>query len=533
MKKAPNIAALLASVFISACTISTPDNCSQSQLKPDIFPDYTDIEIPSNIAPMNFLIDNEADAWVTSLTNSRTTVNVKGQKVRIPEKSWRKLLSDGESTIKVQVYIKNDGQWTAMAPFSMEITDEIDPYISYRRIPVAVEAYEILDLCQRNLTNFDEDIFFSNTMVQTQDQGTCVNCHHYGNYHTDNMQFHVRQYKGGTVLLIDGEPRKVNMKTDSTMSAGVYPSWHPTHDYIAYSNNKTHQSVHSMSHDKLEVIDEENDIVLYNIRENAVSPIENDSSELECFPGWSADGRTLYYVSAHYEAPFGPQRKSQIFLDRKQLHFNLYSKPFDPETRTWGPHRLVYNAEAVDSSMTWPRLSPDGRYMLTVISTHGIFPLDQIASDLFLFDFKTGTARNAKEVNSPFAESYHVWSSNSKWIMYSTRREDGVHTRLYFSHIDEKGHFSKPFTLPQKDPAYNREHLYAFNIPEFMIEPIKISAHELADFVSGTDATPAAFESKRETDAEGNLLTTDYRIDGTTGASAIGSGQASEEMYLH
>lgn len=523
-----------AALLFAACSGKPGNNPVVTGNDALIFPDYKDVLLPRNIAPANFMIDNEADAFYSVLTNGDVSVGVKGKKVRIGMKDWHELISGNEDKIIVQIYTKENGKWNALVPFPIMLSnDSIDQYITYRRIPVAVESYEILDMCQRDITNFSEKIFFSNTMVQNNESGTCVNCHHCGNYSNSKMQFHVRQYKGGTVLAINGELRKVNMKTDSTISAGVYPSWHPTHDYIAYSNNKTHQSVHAMSHDKLEVIDEENDIVLYNIKENAVSPIETDSTELECFPAWSADGRTLYYVSAHYDAPFGPNRKSNIFLDRKTLHFNLYAKPFDPDTRTWGPHYMVYNAEAADSSMTWPRLSPDGRYMMTCISTHGIFPIDQIASDLFIFDFKKGTARRATEINSQYAESYHVWSSNAKWIMWSTRREDGVHTRLYFSHIDENGNFSKPFALPQKDPEFNRSNLYAFNIPEFMVEPINISAREFAEFIANNDAVPAAFESKRETNEEGVLITTDYRVDGTTSASAVGNSQSTEEMYLH
>ncbi|MCQ2083119.1 MAG: hypothetical protein MJY58_01305 [Bacteroidaceae bacterium] len=519
---------------VAACADSPKGNLVKIGESVCIFPDYSEVTIPRNIAPTNFVIDNDADAYRTILTNGDVSVTKSGRKICFGSKDWNRLTNGTGNAISVQIQLKKGAQWGALEPFNIYLSDDsIDQYITYRRIPVAVESYEILDMCQRDITNFKEKIFFSNTMVQDNESGTCVNCHHCGNYSASKMQFHVRQFKGGTVLAINGELRKVNMKTDSTMSAGVYPSWHPTHDYIAYSNNKTHQSVHAMSHDKLEVIDEENDIILYNINENAVSPIETDSSELECFPAWSADGRTLYYVSAHYEAPFGPERKSRIFLDRKNLHFNLYAKPFNPDTRTWGPHYLVYDAEAADSSMTWPRLSPDGRYMMTCISTHGIFPIDQIASDLFIFDFKNGTARKATEINSQYAESYHVWSSNSKWIMWSTRREDGVHTRLYFSHIDENGNFSKPFALPQKNPEFNRTNLFAFNIPEFMTEPIGISAREFAEFISENDAVPAAFESKRETDESGVLITTDYRVDGTTSASAIGKGQASEEMYLH
>ena len=486
---------LAIALSLAACSPKAPSAYTSTDLDPALFPDYKDITIPRNIAPMNFLIEENEDAFITQLKSESGEITVKGNKVRIPMSKWKVLTDSPEVT--VQIYGRSNGQWTAYRPFKMTVADEIDPYISYRIIPVAVESYEKLTIRERNITNYKEKVIVSNTMIQNNAQGTCINCHYYRNWDTDNMLFHVRQYKGGTILVLDGKLHKVNMKTDSTISAGVYPSWHPTHDYIALSNNKTHQSVHAMSHDKLEVIDEENDIILYSTHDNTVSVIENDSSELECFPGWSADGRTLYYVSAHYVAPYGPDRKNQMFIDREKLHFNLYSKPFDPDTRTWGPKKLIYDAAAIDSSMTWPRVSPDGRWMVCCVSTHGIFPLDQIASDFVIYDLEDQSYRYADEINSPFAESYHCWSSNGKWIVFSTRREDGVHTRLYFSHIDENGHFSKPFALPQRDPEFNREFLYAYNIPEFMKEPVHITPKQFASFISRTDATQSKYESKK------------------------------------
>jgi len=483
-------------MFLAACGPKVPTSYTQENSKPEIFPDYTDVVIPANIAPLNFRIEEPGQKYVTIISSGSCKVSVGGEKVIIPSRKWEELKKGG--TLDVRVYVLRNGTWNGYEPFSMEVSDDIDPYISYRTIPVAVETYEKLSIWQRNITNFKDKVIFANTMVETNASGTCINCHKYKNYSTNNMMFHVRQYKGGTIMVLNGKLHKVNMKTDSTITAGVYPEWHPTHDYIALSNNKTHQSVHAASHDKLEVLDEESDIILYDTRTNSVSVIENDSSELECFPGWSADGRMLYYVSAHYEAPFGPERKSQIFVDREQLHFNLYSKTFDPDTRTWGPKQLVYDAAAKDSSMTWPRVSPDGKWMLCCVSNYGVFPLDQIASDFVLYDLSTGEYRYTDEINSRFAESYHVWSSNSKWVMFSTRREDGIHTRLYFSHIDENGNFSKPFALPQRDPDFNREFLYAFNIPEFMKEPVHITPRQFASFISSTDATPSKYESKRE-----------------------------------
>lgn len=493
MKHFITIVAILG--IMTSCT-QIPTSTSPVDAVPSIFPDYTDVVIPSNIAPLNFRIEEKGEKYVTVVTGRSEKVIITGSKVVIPKGKWEKLKRTG--LIEVQVYIMDQNKsWHSYTPFTFTVSDEIDPYISYRIIPVAVESYQELSIKERNLTNFKENTIFSNTMVQTNENGTCINCHYYKNYTTDNMLFHVRHYKGGTVLVLDGQLHKVNMKTDSTLSAGVFPAWHPTHDYIALSNNRTHQSVHSASHDKLEVLDDISDLILYDIKNNAVSIIENDSCELENYPAWTPDGKKLYYVSYKYEGGYGEKRKNEMFLARKEFHFNLYSKSFDPDTRTWGPTKMEFDAAALDSSITWPRVSPDGKRLLACISTHGVFPLDQIVSDFIMFNLEDGSYRHVDELNSPFAESYHSWSSNGKWILFSTRREDGVHTRLYFSHIDENGHFSKPFALPQEDPDFNREFLYAFNIPEFMKEPVHITPRQFASFISSTEATRSKYESKK------------------------------------
>ena len=158
---------------------------------------------------------------------------------------------------------------------------------------------------------------------------------------------------------------------------------------------------------------------------------------------------------------------------------------------------MFYDAAAVDSSITWPRVSPDGRWMLCCISTHGVFPPNQEVSDLMVFDLKNGTRRYVTELNSNKSESYHSWASNGKWVVISSRREDGVHTRPYLAHLNSDGTFTKPFLLPQKDPEFMHKFLYSFNIPEFTVEPVKVSARVLASFVKSTDPTPASFEQKR------------------------------------
>ena len=85
-----------------------------------------------------------------------------------------------------------------------------------------------------------------------------------------------------------------------------------------------------------------------------------------------------------------------------------------------------------------------------------------------LLDLETGTVRTVTELNSDQTDSYHSWSSGGQWVVFSSRRIDGRYTRLFISHFDGKGHFSKPFLLPQEDPEFNQLRLKSYNIPEFI-----------------------------------------------------------------
>lgn len=83
-------------------------------------------------------------------------------------------------------------------------------------------------------------------------------------------------------------------------------------------------------------------------------------------------------------------------------------------------------------------------------------------------------------LNSSDVESYHSWSSNGRWVIFSSKRIDGRYTRLYVAHWDGK-RFTKPLLLPQKNPEHNRERLYSYNIPEFAKTAVSIDRDQMAE----------------------------------------------------
>ena len=478
-------------LLLCACTrrAEVPSQSAKADRLPTLFPDYVDVTVPCNICRLNFSIDEAGQQVVAQMTAGGLTYTYgEGRNVLIDEDEWAELLAAARGgSIGVEVFVCNDGAWTAYKPFSIHVaTDSIDPYISYRLIQPSYVAYRELSIRQRNLTTFDESVIYSNRDVMTNTVGQCINCHSYQNYGTRNMLFHMRQHLGGTMLVKDGNPVKIDMKTDSTLSAGVYPSWHPRLPLVAFSTNLTGQVFHTRSTDKVEVQDTQSDLILYDVEQNAVQHIRQTSDELEIFPCWAPDGRTLYYCSARSVITSPDSIAEQTIERYEALKYDIYALDFNEAARTFSEPRLVYSASQKGLSATLPRFSPDGRFLVFAQGDHGCFHVWHHDADICMIDLQTDSldAVALETVNSERSESYPSFSSNGRWLMVASRRDDGNYTRPYIAHFDPATQtFSKPFELPQQHPSFYTFCLRSFNRPEFMTEPVTVSQKQFVSVV--------------------------------------------------
>ena len=460
-----------------------PSSSKDAGCLPAIFPDYCDVTVPCNIAPLNFMLPaDQFDACVArfSTPNGRQQTYGKGVKVQMPESEWHAMLdaSKGKS-LKVEVWGQKENEWLSFAPFEIHVADEpIDEYLSYRLIEPSYIVYDYMEIAQRNLTSFEETQIFNNKVSCDDPKGQCINCHSYQNYKTDNMLFHARVTRGGTVIVSDGKVSKVNLKRDNTISAGVYPAWHPTARLIAFSTNLTHQVFHTAHPNKVEVFDTASDLILYDVATDSVSIISNDSILLEVFPTWSPDGRYLYYCKS---VPLPEElRGEDISATWSKVQYNLYRRSFELTSRTFGEEELVYDAASADKSVTLPRVSPDGRYILFAEGQHGCFHIWHHDADIACLPLAQDSVIDLSCLNSEgFAESYPSWSSNGHWIMCASRRTDGNYSRVFISYFSN-GKARKAFLLPQEDPEHNVFRLKSYNRPEFMVEPVGISVNQFS-----------------------------------------------------
>lgn len=503
---------IIATVAFVACGNQIPSTFNESSELPPIYPDYTNVTVPVNMAPLTFLADTVNDGIVARLTAGGETVVCGGTQVQPDADDWHRLSEKAcGKAIQVEVYIEIEGQWTRFKPFNVYVSpDSIDPYISYRLIAPSYVTYEDLTINQRCLENYDESVIYENMLTSSKDDSQCINCHNYQQYNPERMQFHARQHLGGTVIAYDGKIRKIAMGNDSILSAGVYPAWHPQLPLIVYSTNKTFQTFHIINPDKIEVFDTQSDLIAYDVERNEVTNIENDPLEFEVFPCWAPDGRTLYYCSAHFEYQDSIDPGLEFIQRFSEVKYNIYRKSFDPETRQFGPRELVFDASAMDKSATLPRVSPDGRWLMFSLARYGVFHIWHHDADLWIaplsssegdtiaadsIEAPSGAVKGASpltELNSADTESYHSWSSNGRWVVFSSRRYDGNFTRPFFAHIDKDGNATKAFELPCADPDYHRQFMRSYNIPEFMNGPVTIRPQDFADVLK-RDGEPVKY----------------------------------------
>jgi dipeptidyl aminopeptidase/acylaminoacyl peptidase len=281
----------------------------------------------------------------------------------------------------------------------------------------------------------------------------------------NTMLFHMRAGNAGTYIYKNGIIEKLDTKTDSTLGPGVYPSWHPGGKYVAFSVNRIVQTFHAIPDKKIEVLDTLSDVIVYNVQTHSIftTAAISSKSRLETFPSWSPDGKSLYFCSAKARSP----------KDYKEIRYDLLKISFNPENERFGDVDTVYKASELGKSISFPRISPDGKYVLFCMSDYGNFSIWHPESDLYLLNLSTKEIAKP-DINSKQTESYHTWSSSGRWLVFSSRRLDGLFTRPYFSYMDQKGTLHKPFILPQKYPLFYDRFLKSYNIPELVKSKVNL-----------------------------------------------------------
>lgn len=475
---------MMAAMMLASCT-ERPENVTRVDKVPAIFPDYSGVTIPDGIAPMDFNVtgDDYDCVDVTVKGSKGGEVHSSGDYAKFDLDEWHSLTRQNKGgTLTFTVCVEKDGKWTQYKDFTMTVS----PYaigdwgLTYRRIAPGYEVYGHMGIYQRDLSTFDETPIFDNLAAP----GACVNCHTPNRTNPDQYTFHVRGEHGATVVHRDGKEELLKAKNDSIHGSMVYPYWHPSGKYCAYSTNNTHQSFHSVRSERIEVFDQSSDVFVYepSTHQLILDSLLMTKDHYETYPAFSPDGRTLYFCSSTAEP---------IPSGYKDIKYNICKIAFNPDNGTFGTRvDTIFNARKMGKSATHPRPSYDGRYLMFTMSDYGCFPIWHKEADNWLLDLRTGKAQPMTAANSDNTDSWHNWSTNSHWFVFTSRRGDGLYTRLYLASVDDKGNVSKPFLLPQENPLeYYDDLLYSYNTPDFTTKPVKLDEREMGRQIGSDNRT--------------------------------------------
>ena len=484
---------------------SIPDTWVAVERTPRIWPDYVDTVIPPNIAPLNFAIQEPGVAYRVRLhaANSEDIdIASTSPSIVIPQRAWRTLLEENRGgRLGMDVYVQQpSGSWSRFATIENVIAQEdIDSHLAYRLLGAVFVNWGHIGIYQRELQSYDEQPILRNASFENG----CVNCHAFSGGRPENFSLHVRPpskkpFAGGMIAGHGGQVRRIVSRSKAVPTLPTYTAWHPNAPLAAVSLTRSEQFMHGGGKEVREVYDRTSDLALVNVNTGEVASTReiSDPDRLETFPCWSADGQYLYFCSA-------PARDLDPslppFVGCETVRYDLMRIRYDVDTNAWGPLQGVLTAEQTGLSISEPRISPDGRFLLFCMADHGAFPVLQADCDLYLMDLTKGDRfpfRPLAKANSPSADSWHCWSSNSRWIVFSSKRGNGLFARPQFCYIDQEGNEHKPFVLPQQDPLFYDSYLKTYNVPELLRGPVRVKEEQLVQAILST-ATATADDKAR------------------------------------
>ncbi len=441
---------------------------------PRIEPDYAGITLPPNIAPLDFKLLEPCRSFLAEFSSKNgapLTISGNGNTVRIPPGGWHRLLEANKGQpLHLSLYFQDSSRrWFAAQTIDDTIAAApIDRFVTYRLLNYLYNYSSDIRICERDLESFRERTLLNGANYPWG----CCNCHTPLNNDPGSFTEQSRSNVYGSTTLIAR-----NGKITPISSRLGYTAWHPRGKLIAFSIYKVEQCFHAVGRNFIDVYDQHAGIVIFNTATNTLDsmPVLTDNRFLQTWPSWSPDGRFLYFCGApvlwtdYTKSP--PDNYDKV-------KYSLCRIPYNETDNSWGNVDSVLTTGESGLSISQPRVSPDNRFLLFCMHERGAYPHTQKSSDLYMMDLGNRKTRQL-DINSEYSESWHGWSSNGRWILFSSKRGGGIFTRLYFSYVDSSGYAHKQFILPQEDPSFYDSFVKCCNVPEFAVSAVKLNQRDM------------------------------------------------------
>ncbi len=348
--------------------------------------------------------------------------------------------------------------------------DPADNAVVYRLIAPPVHNFKTPDMFVRDIRERRQKLFLSAR------QQYCLNCHSFSSKTGTQGKLALQVRYRGTerpshgmyfaVYDIDKQ-RGRKMILPFRIQMTTFMAWSPDETKLALSANQQIGGFKPVVLETQASGEPTSDIAVYDVTDGTVSMLPGASGpkDLEIYPAWTPDGKSMVFSSA----PTGRHPA--------QTRYEIFILPYNDGRG--GRREPVRGASQNGKSNYFSRFSPDGKWFTFTRSDYG--SLIKASSDIYIMPADLKTDPRPLECNTPYtADSWHSWSSNSRWIVFATKRDDGILARLYMTHIDKDGHASPAVRLPLENPHTRM----CFNIPEFVANVPPVEERRLYDGIS-------------------------------------------------
>ena len=231
-------------------------------------------------------------------------------------------------------------------------------------------------------------------------------------------------------------------------------------------------------------------------------PGADDPEFVQSNPTWSPDGKSIVFartkaykkdVVANATSVLLSEKDVPEFVnDKEPFKFDLYRVPFN-EGRG-GKAEPIEGASHNGKSNYFAKFSPDGKWIIFCKAENYMLLMPD--SELYIIPAEGGEARRLR-ANTPRMNSWHSWSSNGRWLVFSSKANT-AYTQLFLTHIDENGESTPPVVL-ERFTGSDR----AANIPEFVPLPAEAIAQIKEQFLDAYSFLRAGMANERTGDYPG------------------------------
>lgn len=478
--------AIVSTLVMARIALSQPplillDNLSREVFRkfdlPNALPDK-DLQLSSiqnnAVIPNNFLYpvvewqgsEKDHDAFLVNVKSRSQELNV-----LLKKNGWQPEGSDFEK------FLKDKEVWISIYRLYQEKTYRSSPVrlsISERPLKDRIAFRVVQPLFKPMLPNSIKIFSFHQKPLSTlmEFEGTCVGCH---DYSSQSAFFNIKTAVGRRLATTkwQGQGFQPNLQDIGEFS---FITISPDGQHAAFAINLTGKlKLNQTSIEPFEYPYESGDIGYYDAKRNSVVPLSgaSDPNFVEDMPFFSPDGKYLLFSRYQYGVKDGMRGIPSM---------DLYKVPFNGGSG--GKPIPITKASANNMYQYFPRYSPNGKWLSFCRGDgfQGIYA--RKTSDIFLLSVNGNTVTKLNLNKENMMDSWHDWSSDSHWLIFSSNREKNNLTSLYLAYIDDRGKDYPPVKLVGYESL-------KINTPQFVPENLNLEgAKDLKDYINSVFPAP-------------------------------------------